>query len=208
MAAVVLNRAGKMAQDQGLKLAYHCHGYEFVSSPQGTLFDSMADATDPAFVSFQIDVLHAFLGGADPAALITKYGPRVKSLHLKDLKQGVPVAMGRPSRRTGRTCPSAPVSSTGPPSSAPQRRREFRSIYIEDESADPLGHIPQSVAYSRASRSSRSKEKEPQIFSVISLLAARRCAAEKTIGEICGICGSYLFPTSASNCRRSSSDIG
>jgi len=147
MAAVVLNRAGKMAQDQGLKLAYHCHGYEFVSSPQGTLFDSMADATDPAFVSFQIDVLHAFLGGADPAALITKYGPRVKSLHLKDLKQGVPVSMGQAIAPDGSDVPVGTGQLNWPAILGAAVKAGVPIYYIEDESADPLGHIPQSVAY-------------------------------------------------------------
>jgi sugar phosphate isomerase/epimerase len=147
MAAVVLNRAGKMAQDQGLKLAYHCHGYEFVSSPQGTLFDTMADATDPAFVSFQIDVLHAFLGGADPAALITKYGPRVKSVHLKDLKQGVPVAMGQALAPDGSDVPIGTGQLNWPAILGAAVKAGVPIYYIEDESADPLGHIPQSVAY-------------------------------------------------------------
>ena len=147
MAAVVLNRAGKMAQDQGLKLAYHCHGYEFVSSPQGTLFDTMADATDPAFVSFQIDVLHAFLGGADPAALITKYGPRVKSLHLKDLKQGVPVVMGQALAPDGSDVPVGTGQLNWPAILGAAVKAGVPIYYIEDESADPLGHIPQSVAY-------------------------------------------------------------
>jgi sugar phosphate isomerase/epimerase len=147
MAAVVLNRAGKMAQDQGLKLAYHCHGYEFVSSPQGTLFDTMADATDPAFVSFQIDVLHAFLGGADPAALITKYGPRVKSLHLKDLKQGVPVAAGMAIAPDGSDVPVGTGQLNWSAILGAAKKAGVPIYYIEDESADPLGHIPQSIAY-------------------------------------------------------------
>ena len=74
--------------------AYHCHGYEFVPSPEGTLFDTLAGASDPARVMFQIDVFHAKFGGADPAPLITRYAARVASLHLKDLKKGVPIKTG------------------------------------------------------------------------------------------------------------------
>jgi sugar phosphate isomerase/epimerase len=147
MAAAVLNRAGKMAQDQGLRLAYHCHGYEFVSAPLGTLFDAMADATDPALVSFQIDVLHAFLGGSDPAALITKYGPRVKSLHLKDLKQGVPIAMGQAIAPAGSDVPVGTGQLNWPAILGAAVKAGVPIYYIEDESDDPLGHIPQSVAY-------------------------------------------------------------
>ncbi len=146
-AAVVLNRAGKIAQDQGLRLAYHCHGYEFVSSSLGTLFDMMADATDPAVVSFQIDVLHAFLGGADPAALITKYGPRVKSLHLKDLKEGVSRSAGLAIAPDGSDVPVGTGQLNWQGILGAAVKAGVPIYYIEDESADPLGHIPQSVAY-------------------------------------------------------------
>jgi sugar phosphate isomerase/epimerase len=40
---------------------------------------------------FQVDVFHAFHGGADPTKLIERYKGRVPSLHLKDLKRGLPV---------------------------------------------------------------------------------------------------------------------
>jgi sugar phosphate isomerase/epimerase len=146
-AAVVLNRAGKMAQEQGLNLAYHCHGYEFVSSPQGTLFDTLADATDPSVVSFQIDVLHAFLGGADPAALITKYGPRVKSLHLKDLKQGFSPSAGLAIAPDGSDVPVGTGQLNWQAIFRAAVKAGVPIYYIEDESLDPLGHIPQSVAY-------------------------------------------------------------
>jgi sugar phosphate isomerase/epimerase len=146
-AAVVFNRAGKMAQEQGLSLAYHCHGYEFVSSPQGTLFDTLADATDPSVVSFQIDVLHAFLGGADPAALITKYGPRVKSLHLKDLKQGFSPSAGLAIAPDGSDVPVGTGQLNWQAIFRAAVKAGVPIYYIEDESLDPLGHIPQSVAY-------------------------------------------------------------
>jgi len=71
--AEVFNRFGKAAQDAGLTFGYHCHGYEFVPSPEGTLFDTFAGMADPKLVSFQIDVFHAYNGGADPAQLIEKY---------------------------------------------------------------------------------------------------------------------------------------
>src|SRR5205809_133063 len=93
-AAEAFNRFGKAAQDAGLHFGYHCHGYEFVPSTEGTLFDTLAGATDPARVMFQVDVFHALFGGADPAHLIERYKGRVVSLHLKDLKQGFPIKAG------------------------------------------------------------------------------------------------------------------
>ncbi len=73
-AAEAFNRFGKAAQDAGLRFGYHCHGYEFIPSTEGTLFDTLAGATDKTLVTFQIDVFHAYRGGADPAQLIEKPG--------------------------------------------------------------------------------------------------------------------------------------
>ncbi len=148
-AAEVFNRAGSGAAQQGMRLAYHCHGYEFVPSPEGTLFETLVGASDPAHVGLQIDVLHAFLGGGDPAALIARYGARVWSLHLKDLKKGFP-------RKTGLALApentDVPVGSGQVDMPAVLRAAVKAGVpiyYIEDESADPLGHIPLSLAYLR-----------------------------------------------------------
>ena len=92
--AKAFNGFAAAAEKTGLRFAYHCHGYEFVPSTEGTLFDTLAGATDPARVLFQIDVFHALFGGADPAQLIDRYKSRVASLHLKDLKKGYPIKVG------------------------------------------------------------------------------------------------------------------
>jgi sugar phosphate isomerase/epimerase len=145
--AEAFNGFGRAANAAGLRFACHCHGYEFVPSPDGTLFDTLAKATDPSLVSFQIDVFHAFLAGADPVALIDRYKTRVTSLHLKDLKKGFPVKEG-----AGGAPPDADVPiGTGQVDMPATLRAAMTSAaamyYVEDESADPLTHIPQSVAY-------------------------------------------------------------
>ncbi len=146
--AEVFNKFGKAAQDAGLTFGYHCHGYEFVPSPEGTLFDTFAGLADPKLVSFQIDVFHAFNGGADPVALIEKHKARVKSLHVKDRKKGVPVKTGS----AGAEDPDmdVPVGTGGIDYPAVLRAAKKAGVayyYIEDESKDPLVHIPQSVAF-------------------------------------------------------------
>jgi sugar phosphate isomerase/epimerase len=146
-AADVFNRAGKAAREAGLTFAYHCHGYENVPSPEGTLFDTLAKALDPALVGFQIDCFHAFHGGMDPAKLITRYGSRVRSLHLKDMKKGSPVEPG-----AGTAPPEFDVPvGTGQIDWTSVLKAAVvagaRRFYVEDESTDPMGHIPQSVAF-------------------------------------------------------------
>src|SRR5258706_8348866 len=68
---------------------YHDHGYELVPYVNVTLLDLMIRETDPALVSFEMDVLWTYYPGVDPAALIRKYPGRFKLMHIKDMKPGV-----------------------------------------------------------------------------------------------------------------------
>jgi sugar phosphate isomerase/epimerase len=146
-AAEAFNRAGKEAASRGMRFGYHLHGYEFVPSPEGTLFDTLAKATDPKLVEFQVDVFHTFHGGGDPVKVITDHGSRVTSLHLKDLKKGAPVAAGTP---TGTPDIDVPVGTGQIDMAAVLRAARTAGVlfyYVEDESADPLTNIPLSVKY-------------------------------------------------------------
>jgi sugar phosphate isomerase/epimerase len=141
------NRFGTAAADAGLRFAYHCHGYEFVPSTEGTLFDTLAGATDPARVTFQIDVFHALLGGADPAKLIDRYKGRVTSLHLKDLNKSFPIKTGTATAPPEADVPLGTGQIDMPAVFAAAKKASTSLYYIEDESSDPWGHIPQSLAY-------------------------------------------------------------
>ena len=153
-AADVFNRAAKAATSQGMRFGYHLHGYEFVPSPEGTLFDTLAGNTDPKQVEFQVDIFHTFHGGGDPAKIIATHVARVTSLHLKDLKKGAPVIAGQP---TGTPDIDVPVGTGQLDMPAILKRREGREVslyYVEDESADPLTGIPLSVKYLESIKSS------------------------------------------------------
>ena len=145
--AEVFNKVASGAEAAGLRFAYHCHGYEMLPSPEGTRFDTLAQNTDPKRVMFQVDVFHTLHGGADPVALINRYAARVKSLHLKDLKKGVAITKG-----TGTATPDVDVPlGTGQVDWRAVLRAATKAgaslYYVEDESADPWGHIPQSLQY-------------------------------------------------------------
>jgi sugar phosphate isomerase/epimerase len=146
-AAAAFNAFGTDAEKAGLRFAYHCHGYEFVPSSEGTLFDTLAGATDPARVAFQIDVFHAFLGGADPARLIDRYKARVASLHLKDLKKGFPVKPGTATAPPEADVPVGTGQVDMPSTLGAAIDAGTALYYVEDESSDPWGHIPKSVTY-------------------------------------------------------------
>jgi len=146
-AAEAFNKFASAADAAGCRFAYHCHGYEMLPSPEGTRFDTLAQNTDPKRVSFQVDVFHTLHGGANPVDLINRYANRVTSLHLKDLKKGTAITKG-----TGTATPDVDVPlGTGQVDWAAVLRAAMKSsaslYYVEDESADPWGHIPQSLQY-------------------------------------------------------------
>jgi sugar phosphate isomerase/epimerase len=141
------NAFGKAAADAGLRFGYHCHGYDFVPSTEGTLFDTLAANTDPERVAFQIDVFHAFDGGADPAKLIERYKTRVVSLHLKDLKKGVQVKVGTATAPADHDVPVGTGQVDIPAVLKAAQDSAVKLYYIEDESTDPWGHIPKSLEF-------------------------------------------------------------
>lgn len=146
-AAQVFNRVGKAASDGGLRFAYHTHGYENVPSTEGTLFDTLAQNTDPKLVGFQVDVFHAYHGGADPVALMQKYSGRVRSLHLKDIKKGFPREAGHGTATSDSDVPVGTGQIDWPAVLRAAMKAGATEYFVEDESTDPLAHIPLSVAY-------------------------------------------------------------
>jgi sugar phosphate isomerase/epimerase len=146
-AAVVFDEAGRRAKDEGLRFGYHPHGYEFAPSPGGTLFEAIAAHTDPAHVSFEIDIFWAKAGGADPAQVIASLPGRVPLLHVKDMAKGLALPPG--SR--GAPKDTNVVAGRGQldlPAILRAARRSGTEIYfVEDESSRPWEQIPQSLAY-------------------------------------------------------------
>ena len=151
-AAETFNKIGKGTSTAGLHFSYHCHGYEFVQSKEGTLFDTLAANTDATNVTFQIDVFHCYLGGGDPAPLITQYAPRVKSLHLKDLKKGWTVVPGKAIAPPESDVPVGSGQLDMPGILKAAVAAGVGMYFIEDESNEPLSHIPQSVAFLKGLR--------------------------------------------------------
>jgi sugar phosphate isomerase/epimerase len=84
------NQQGKILRENGITLCYHDHGFEFGSYGKETLFDYIVQHTNPRFVSFEMDVMWTYHGGADPASLLLRYPNRWKLMHLKDIKKGIP----------------------------------------------------------------------------------------------------------------------
>jgi sugar phosphate isomerase/epimerase len=150
-AAGDFNRAGKILKEQGLTLCYHAHGYEFQPYGKGTLLDYLFDHTDPAYVSFEMDIFWIRFGGGDPVALLRKYGSRWKLMHLKDMRKGTKKGL------TGLTSPENDVPlGTGelniPAILQEAKKTGIKHYFIEDESNFVSEHVPQSIAYLRSLR--------------------------------------------------------
>lgn len=140
------NTIGKALKENGITFCYHIHGYEFQPYQDGTLFDYIVKNTDPKYVSFELDVMWAFHGGADPEGLLKKYGKRFKLLHLKDLKKGVKGDL------TGGTPLTNDVTlGTGqidlPNIIKTAKKLGIKHYFIEDESPIWSQQVPQSIAY-------------------------------------------------------------
>jgi len=80
------NKAGARVKEAGFHFAFHNH--TDVIKPTGELqvmpIDILMKETDPALVSYQLDVYWAVNGGVDPVALLARFPDRFKMLHLKD----------------------------------------------------------------------------------------------------------------------------
>jgi sugar phosphate isomerase/epimerase len=140
------NTIGKALKEQDLTFCYHNHGYEFVKTADGTLFDDLVKATDPALVSYEIDILWTFYPGIDPTVLIEKHGSRFKLMHLKDLKKGVT------GDHSGKTDVKNDVAlGTGqldiPAILKAAKKAGLDHYYIEDESPVPWEQVPVSLEY-------------------------------------------------------------
>ena len=146
-AAATFNQIGKAAGAEGMKFAYHCHGYEFVPSSEGTLFDTLMAGTDHDLVHIEVDVFWAKAGGVDPAALIEKYKGRVPFLHVKDMEKGLSLPPGTSGAPEKTNVPVGTGQIDWPAVFRASMKSGTLAYYIEDESPDPLGQIPQSLKY-------------------------------------------------------------
>jgi sugar phosphate isomerase/epimerase len=84
-----LNQIGKKCKEAGLSFYYHNHAHEFRRVGESSLFELLAENTDPALVKFELDLVWVMRGGYDPLALLETLGNRCDMVHQKDLGQHV-----------------------------------------------------------------------------------------------------------------------
>jgi sugar phosphate isomerase/epimerase len=145
-AAAHFTEWGRALKNEGLAFLYHLHGYEFGPGPNGTTLDMLLQTPADA-VNFEMDVFWVVRGGGDPAALLRQHKGRFPALHLKDMAKGT---------ATGDRTGTAPDNTNVPLGTGmidyrfvlrAARESGTKLYYIEDEHANVLQQVPQTLQY-------------------------------------------------------------
>jgi len=150
LAITSFNNWGEQFKAAGIRFVYHPHGPEFQPSPDGTLLDTLIKGMKPGIADFEMDTFWFLWPGYDPVAYLNRYRGRWILMHLKDLQKGA----------KGDLTPDAPESVDVPvgtgqvewPAVFRAAQGNVEHYFIEDGSADPVGHIRQSLGYLHAAR--------------------------------------------------------
>lgn len=139
--AAAFNRIGERARRRGLRFAYHNHDFEFTRMDGRLMYDVLLDDTDPALVTFEMDLFWIAKGGADALAYFERYPGRFPLVHVKDMAAGqrmVDVGQGTIDWRR---------------IFARRKQAGIRHYFVEhDEPADPIASVRSSYEYLRALR--------------------------------------------------------
>ena len=89
------NDVGREMQAANLQLGYHNHAFEFEMIDGQRPYDVLLDATDPAYVTMELDLYWIVEAGHDPLAYFERYPRRFALSHVKDrTEDGAMVAVG------------------------------------------------------------------------------------------------------------------
>ena len=136
--AELFNRGGAEAKAAGLRFAYHNHDFEFRRIGDVVPFDLLLAETDPALVSYEMDIYWLVKAGHDPLAYFTRFPGRFTMVHAKD-SAGPPehrmVDVGAGSIDFARILPRGIASGV-------------RHVFVEhDQPADPMASIAASYRH-------------------------------------------------------------
>jgi sugar phosphate isomerase/epimerase len=78
------NKVAAQVKSAGFRFAFHNHNAEFKKVGDAVPLEILVRETDPALVSYEMDVYWVVNGGGNPVDLVTRYPGRFKLLHVKD----------------------------------------------------------------------------------------------------------------------------
>lgn len=82
--ADAINQMGQIAKEEGFKFTYHHHMGTCVQTREETR--RFLEMTNPETVSLLFDTGHFAFSGEDPLECLKEFAPRVKHVHLKDIR--------------------------------------------------------------------------------------------------------------------------
>lgn len=82
-----LDKLGELAREKGMKVVYHHHMGTGVQTTAE--IDKLMDMTDENLVFLLYDTGHLYLSGEDPVEILERYLPRIKHVHLKDVRDHI-----------------------------------------------------------------------------------------------------------------------
>ena len=129
----LLNKFGAQAKAAGLGFAHHNHDFEF-ETVGGTapVIETVIAATDPALVSFEVDLYWVYKAGVDPLRFVEQHSGRVSMVHIKDSTAAPQKAMadvGKGVIDFGKVLAAA-------------KKINVRYAYVErDDTTDPISTI-------------------------------------------------------------------
>lgn len=83
------NEAGGRAKGAGLRFAYHNHAVEFAAVEGKVPMEILLGGTDPALVTFEMDLYWTYKAGFDPRTYFARFPGRFEMVHVKD-SRGAP----------------------------------------------------------------------------------------------------------------------
>jgi sugar phosphate isomerase/epimerase len=86
--AAQFNAAAAKAKAAGFRFAFHNHNDIIRTTGDVLPIDILMKETDPALVSYEMDIYWVVNGGADPLELLARYPGRFKMFHVKDAMPG------------------------------------------------------------------------------------------------------------------------
>ena len=82
--AARFNKAGEACKSAGFRFAFHNHNDIVKKTGDVLPIEILMKETDPALVSYEMDIYWAVNGGADPLQLLAAYPGRFSMFHAKD----------------------------------------------------------------------------------------------------------------------------
>ena len=80
-----MNQIGECCNKQGIRFGYHNHGFEFKAKDGVLPYDILLKETDPALVSFKLDIYWMKKAGQDPLHYFKEHPDRFHTWHVKDM---------------------------------------------------------------------------------------------------------------------------